>query len=193
MMIVDDFKDREGNWVRSFKWGKSTVRTLSGCKYSNMRCRCIVGGLHQSNKPSYIGCKSDFASFQDFTNWHVDQIGYNLGFELDKDLLTKGNKIYSKDTCILLPGCLNVFFASRQSKSSPLPAGVRTHGTKYRSAISRHGKPSHIGVFNTPEEAFNVYKIAKESQARVLAEKWKSQIDPRAYEALMSYEVLITD
>ena len=47
--------------------------------------------------------------------------------------------------------------------------------------------------FNTELEAFNAYKEAKENHLRELAEKWKSKIDERAYQALINYTVEITD
>ena len=55
------------------------------------------------------------------------------------------------------------------------------------------GKPEYLGYFNTEIEAFNAYKQAKENYIKELANKWKDQIDPRAYEALMNYTVEITD
>ena len=42
-------------------------------------------------------------------------------------------------------------------------------------------------------EAFNAYKQAKEAFVKEQANKWKDEIDLRAYEALMSYEVNIDD
>ena len=50
-----------------------------------------------------------------------------------------------------------------------------------------------MGYFKTEIEAFNAYKTAKESFVKEQAEKWKGKIDERAYEALMDYEVEITD
>ena len=50
-----------------------------------------------------------------------------------------------------------------------------------------------LGYFKTEIEAFNAYKIAKEAFVKEQANKWKSEIDIRAYEALMSYEVSIDD
>ena len=55
------------------------------------------------------------------------------------------------------------------------------------------GKQEHLGFFNTEIEAFNAYKQAKENYLKELANKWKSQIDERAYNALMNYEVNIDD
>lgn len=43
------------------------------------------------------------------------------------------------------------------------------------------------------DSAFSAYKVFKESVIKEAANKWKDQIDVRAYEALMSYEVEITD
>ena len=50
-----------------------------------------------------------------------------------------------------------------------------------------------MGYLNNEIEAFNAYKTAKESFVKEQAEKWKGQIDERAYEALMNYEVSIDD
>ena len=55
------------------------------------------------------------------------------------------------------------------------------------------GKREYLGFFKTEIEAFNAYKVAKEAFVKEQAEKWKDQIDPRAYEALMNYQVEITD
>ena len=55
------------------------------------------------------------------------------------------------------------------------------------------GKPEYLGYFTTEIEAYNAYKQAKESFIKEQANKWKDKIDPRAYEALMNYEVSIDD
>ena len=51
----------------------------------------------------------------------------------------------------------------------------------------------HLGYFSKPDEAFNVYKQAKEDYIKEVAELYKDQIDIRVYEALMKYEVDIND
>ena len=55
------------------------------------------------------------------------------------------------------------------------------------------GKQECLGFFNTEIEAFKAYKKAKESFVKEQADKWKDQIDIRAYNALMNYEVSIDD
>ena len=63
---------------------------------------------------------------------------------------------------------------------------------KYNDSKNK-GKKECLGSFNTELEAFDAYKQAKEIFIKEQAEKWKSQIDIRAYNALMKYEVEITD
>ena len=55
------------------------------------------------------------------------------------------------------------------------------------------GKLKHLGYFTTEIEAFNAYKQTKEAFVKEQANKYKSRIDPRAYEALMKHKVEITD
>ena len=59
--------------------------------------------------------------------------------------------------------------------------------------ICTNGIGRRLGSFDSVTEAFNAYKEAKESYIKEIANKWKSQIDPRAYEALYNYTVDIDD
>ena len=59
--------------------------------------------------------------------------------------------------------------------------------------MSAYSKLKYLGRYNTPEQAFLAYKIAKESYIKEVAEKWRDQIDPRVYNTLMNYEVNIDD
>ena len=51
----------------------------------------------------------------------------------------------------------------------------------------------HLGHFNTADQAFQAYKEAKEAYIKEVANKWKNQIDPRVYDALMKWEINIDD
>ena len=54
-------------------------------------------------------------------------------------------------------------------------------------------KGKQLGHFKTELEAFNAYKVVKEAYIKEVANKWRDQIDPRVYTALMNWEVSIND
>ena len=157
--------------------------------------RCYYLKYHQGN-PTYVGCQAseNFKSYFYFYEWVQKQVGFGQkGFDLDKDLLFKGNKLYSEDTCVFLPRELNTLLTSCKAGRGSLPIGVTAEGKSFR-AKCRTDKPSPwVGSFKTPEEAFRAYKQAKEAFIKRQAEKWKNFLDPRAFAALMAYEVSITD
>ncbi len=132
-------------------------------------------------------------SWQDYSNFHEDvkdMVGYGTDFVLDKDSLIKGNRVYRKENCCFVPELINVALVKSDRTRGEYLIGVDFH-KKTGKFRARHKK--HLGLFNTEIEAFNAYKIAKENYLKELAEKWKDKIDPRAYEALMNYQVEITD
>lgn len=172
--------------------GKSTkVYNL----WLNLLTRCYNSKTHKTS-PTYVGCSvsENFKNFTYFYEWCQKQIGFNQeGFQLDKDLILRGNKIYSEDTCLFLPRELNSLLTAHKAARGSFPLGVSLHCGKFKAQCLRHPAPTHIGLFNTPDEAFQAYKQAKETFIKLQAEKWKARIDPRAYAALMAYEVLPTD
>ena len=138
----------------------------------------------------------NFKYYPYFKNWCSKQVGFgNKGWQLDKDILIKGNKIYSEDTCCFVPAEINSLFIKCDRSRGEYPIGVNYHkrDRKYVAKISRFKEDIHLGYFYTPDEAFNAYKEAKEAYIKEVANKWKDQIDLRVYEALMNYQVEITD
>ena len=165
--------------------------------WSNMLSRCY-GSKTQARQPTYRGCEvsENFKSFKFFTMWCQEQIGFGKeGYALDKDLLVKGNKVYSEDTCVFLPKEINNALLKRDDDRGKCLIGVDflNKQNKFRSRLNVNGISKHLGYFKTEIEAFNAYKIAKENYLKELAEKWKDKIDTRAYNALMNYQVEITD
>lgn len=163
--------------------------------WHNLICRCYHPRT-PTERPTYVGCSisEKFKDFSFFHEWCLTQIGFGQeGYQLDKDLLLKGNKVYSEDTCVFLPRDLNSLLLSSKAARGSLPLGVSAVGTRFRVHCGRKPANRFVGDFKTPEEAFQAYKQAKETFIKSQAEKWKDQIDIRAYEALMRYEVLPTD
>ena len=122
--------------------------------------------------------------------------GYGFkGWQLDKDILQKGNKLYSKDTCCFVPQELNNLLIKSDNSRGEYPVGVCFHkpSGKFMAQLKVNGKMKHLGRFTTPDEAFQAYKTAKEANIKVVAQKWKHLLDERVFRALMVYEVNIND
>ena len=166
--------------------------------WQNMLQRCYSDDF-KKKQSTYEGCEvsDNFKSYEYFYEWCHSQIGFNNeGWHLDKDLLIKGNKVYSESTCIFIPKEINQLLTKRTASRGEYLIGVHWSKTRkaFKAQVSKNkGKQEHLGYFNTELEAFNAYKIAKEAFVKEQANKWKDKIDDRAYNALMNYEVDITD
>ena len=156
--------------------------------------RCYSKG---KNKPTYEGCSvsENFKYYPFFKEWCEKQIGFDVkGFALDKDILVKGNKVYSEDACVFVPQEINNILTYKKSTNKGLSASVALQKSgRYSVSFRKDRITQNLGRFDTPEEAFQAYKQVKESYIKEVAEKWKDQIDPRVYEALMNWKVEITD
>ena len=164
----------------------------------DMLQRCYSDSF-KKKRPTYEGCEAseNFKSFEYFYEWCHKQIGFGKkGWHLDKDLLVKGNKIYSESTCVFIPKEINQLLVKRTASRGECLIGVSWCNTNkaFVAQVARSKEGSeHLGYFKTELEAFNAYKQAKEVFIKEQANKWKSQIDPRAYNALMNYQVEIID
>ena len=180
----------------------SGVQTKEYVLWCDMLRRCYSEPF-KVKRPTYIGCEvsDNFKYYEYFYEWCHSQIGFgNDGngnpFHLDKDLLIKGNKVYSESTCIFIPSEINLVLVKGTALRGKCLIGVCWSNTKkaFVAKVKKNkGKQEYLGSFNTEIEAFNAYKQAKENYIKELANKWKGQIDPRAYNALINYQVEITD
>ena len=167
--------------------------------WNNMINRCY-NEVTRHTYSTYEDCfvADEWRYLSKFKEWCNKQIGFdNDGWNLDKDLLSKECKIYSEHTCVFVPPEINGFLLNGNSYRGDLPVGViLDKGAKkprYRARLSKYGKYHCYGSYSNPTDAFYAYKQAKEVFIKQVAEKWKDKIDPRVYEALMNYQVEITD
>lgn len=174
-----------------------TRKTHYYCTWISMLSRCYDNRLQNLKWKTYIGCSvcDEWLTLSNFKLWYEDpNNGYQEGYHLDKDILLKGNKVYSPDTCCFVPTEINSLFTKTDSLRGRYPIGViATPHNKFVAKLS--GQRIYLGVFDTPELAFLAYKNAKEQQIKELAEKYfkEGKITERVYDALMKYEVEITD
>ena len=163
--------------------------------WTNMLGRCYNEET-KKKYPTYIGCSvsDNFKSYSYFYEWCQSQIGFNQNdYHLDKDLITKGNKIYSEDTCVFIPPHINNLLIKSNSARGILPIGVTKNKEGFQAQCSVYSVSKKLGTYSTTELAFNAYKVFKEEHIKELTEKYKDTIDPRAYKALLNYEVHIDD
>ena len=163
--------------------------------WRSMLQRCYSKSFLEE-RPTYVGCSvSDtFLYYHLFHAWCQIQVGFGKeGYQLDKDLLIKSNKLYSEDTCVFIPSVLNALLTKRTLDRGLLPIGVTKHGKGFRAQCKIDGKTKSLGTFQTVEEAFKEYKLFKESHIKALAEVYKHEIDEIAYQALSNYKVDIED
>jgi hypothetical protein len=142
-------------------------------KWQSMLKRCYDRIYHERN-PTYIGCSvcAEWLTFSNYAAWHesnsVD------GWDLDKDLKIKGNKIYSPDACIFVPLCINNLLTGRDRDRGAYPKGVSIHkgSGKLQASMSIDGKTRHIGLFNEQELARDAYVNAKNKEIKRKCEQY---------------------
>lgn len=163
----------------------------------SMLSRCYNKRLQAIKHKSYVGCTvcKEWLTLSNFKKWFDNPLnGYHESYHLDKDIIIKGNRIYSPTTCCFVPAEINSLFTKTNALRGDCPIGVvKSPHNRYIAKVN--GRRIYLGVFKTPEEAFAVYKDAKEKYVKELAEKYfkEGKITERVYNALMRYEVEITD
>lgn len=182
--------DENGERLDSYKCWKDMVRRCYSAKF-------------QEKHPTYKGCSvcDEWLYYPNFKKWY-DENYYKINnktSQLDKDILIKGNKVYSPNICVFVPNFINSLFTKSQNSRGELPIGVsyRKANKKYQANLSvfKDGKSTvkHLGCFDTADEAFEAYKKAKEEYIKEVADEYKDKIPAKLYEAMYSYEVGIDD
>lgn len=169
---------------------KDGARTVEYAAWVDMLVRCYSEN-YLKKYPSYLGCTvcEEWHNFQNFAEWYTREDEYGRGYHLDKDILVKGNKIYSPDTCCLVPQEINKFFTSTGEKKNGLPTGVTaTKNNSFKVKASLLGVNKYIGTFKTLEEAVHAYSHAKGVDAKELALRNLGNIRYKVFLAIMNWE-----
>lgn len=139
----------------------------------------------------------EWLNFQNFAEWYEENYYKveNEKMDLDKDILYKKNKIYSPKTCIFVPHRINTLFIKKDKNRGIYPIGVSwdKDKNKFSSRCSNGKKYKFLGYYNTPQEAFNVYKTYKESYIKQVADEYKLYIPKKLYDAMYKWEVDMND
>lgn len=140
--------------------------------------------------PTYSGVTvcNEWLNFQTFSNWFYSEPNSNsAGFQMDKDLRVFGNKEYSPRACSFVPYQINYLLNDCMASRGRLPQGVRARGSRFQPALAVNGKIINLSLCETPGQAYRLYKSAKESNVRRMANEWKASLHPEVYEFLSEW------
>jgi hypothetical protein len=171
-------------------------------RWKSMLRRCYDPYL-LNKYPTYRDCYvcDEWLCFQNFSEWYEEN-HYECNNEkmcLDKDILIKGNKVYSPNTCIIVPERVNTLFIKAYANRGKYPIGVclDKKTNKFRAHCHILDKDNkkliQLGYYNSIEEAFLAYKSFKENYIKQVADEYKDLIPKELYKAMYSYVVDIDD
>jgi hypothetical protein len=185
---------------------KNNKRTKEYAAWSSMITRCYTK-TYVNNENFYhryedkVIC-NEWLLFDNFYEWLHSQENFDKWlngnhWEVDKDILIKNNKIYSPETCCLVPHDINTLFIKSNKIRGDFPIGVtyKTRDNIFEAQCNVNSKETYLGRYDNALDAFYAYKNFKENLIKKTAQEEydKENITKRCYEAMMSYEVEITD
>lgn len=167
--------------------GKRTVEYMTWI--SMLRRSKCEKFKHKHPTYSDVNCCDDWLVFSKFLKDLTCMDNFeklkNDKWVLDKDILSEGNKLYSKDTCCIIPVKLNAFLTQRDAKRSQDGIGVfKTKNGKYRSSISFFGKTKNLGTYENSLEASTAYKKARIDYLKILINEYSDFLKEDVVEAL---------
>ena len=186
---VNDLPYRTQVWEWVTKNGGKRIRKLVfKCPYytawTNMLERCYSKKFLESNQ-SYIGTSvcNEWLYASEFKKW-MEQQDWE-GKSLDKDIIVRGNKLYSPDTCAFVLKATNLFVTASDASRGAYPIGVclLKHTGKYQAYCQNlfTREQEHLGYFSAPEEAHEAWRKRKHELAQLVAAR---EVDMRVVEAL---------
>ena len=183
LKINQDFKDSSGFWLKTYTVkGNPSIEytTKAGAAWGSLTARCNANGKYSERFKTYIHCKNEFTSFQEFTDWCQTQEGYfqlecSRPWCLDKDILIRGNKIYSPETCCFVPSFVNSLFVNKiKPRKYDLPLGVTPWGNKFLARCSTQDGRIDVGIFTDANEAHKAWQTCKIKHIKTVADQYAS-------------------
>lgn len=155
-----------GKHIKSYKVWRSILQ------------RCFNKKVHIT-QPTYSNVKvcDEWLKFSNFKEWFDKNYPYELekkGFrlELDKDLLSGGEKIYSPDTCVFLPHTVNNFLANKTSRNTSGYSGVSWHKSieKWEVRINKFNsnKTVALGCYDNINDARDRYLQSRKEELCII-------------------------
>lgn len=211
LKVMNDIRYKPDNWSKKVMKPVMYGVGYHGLLYTNskeksydrwhwMMNRCYSKAVHELY-PEYKECTvcEEWINYSNYKLWYHEHIApwELLGekVDMDKDILIKGNTVYSPETVCFVSKVINTLFTNGKKNRGDYPIGVYfdKDKNKYRACMAFMGRNIKLGTFDTVEAAFARYKAYKEDFIKDMAEQYREKIPDKVYQAMMNWEVEITD
>ena len=152
-------------------------------KWRSLLTRCYSKGANLVYKDCYV-C-DEWLTFSNFKSWMETQNW--KGRQLDKDLVVRGNKLYSPATCVFITSRVNTFLAISvaSSRKGNQPLGVYYH-KRDKKFIAKCGDGSkgnsHIcGYF---DDSFVAHRSYQQRRLEIITNFITDETDERVIKGL---------
>lgn len=169
-----------GKWVNTKPYGI----------WNGMLKRCYKNGGMKNYEDVFVS--EAWLDYQDFALWYDQQPYYrkSIGWHLDKDIINKEARVYSPETCSLIPIELNLVVRTMYEREENQGVSWHKRDLAYRAYLkAADGKVLQKCGFKTEQEAFSWYKVRREEQLKLFAEKYKDVVDVTVYKSLLLFTV----
>lgn len=183
-----------GNIYPAFNHG-----VLKEYKTWNRIINRVYNPIYWKDRPNYskVDLVKEWLYYPNFYEWihgqeNFDKFITGKRWAIDKDILSDyNNKIYSPDTCVLVPNYINILFTEKKINDLPLGVWVsQSNGGKYAVEIKDKDYNKKTYFCNTPEEAGNIYKEYRSRHIKEIATLAlnKGDITERCYYGMLNYK-----
>lgn len=157
-------------------------------RWAHMLRRCTSDDLSLFRTYQDKEVHERWHNFQNFAEWAERQPGFYVTdpvWQLDKDLLVKGNKVYGPDTCCFIPARLNTMIGRSDDVQGYFDSKNNDYGFGYNDTDGTNYKRR----FKNQEEGKLWYKENRERVTKEVADQYKNVLDSRVYKALYLWQV----
>ena len=153
------------------------IYDMTNCDKNSLNSwrRMLFRCYNDTYNKSYKGCEvcNEWKLLSNFSKWYNDNC--IEGWHLDKDILGNG-KLYSPETCCFVPIEINSTITTGNKD------GVTFANGKWQSACGK----KYIGRYESKSAAIRAYKEYKQKRVTQVADKYKSLLPIKVYNALIN-------
>lgn len=176
--------------VGIFKSHKSGKHTKEYKVWQSMIDRCY-SGLDKYSAYSDCTVSDEWHNFQNFAKWYTSQEYCGKpNYHLDKDILVNGNRVYSAETCLLVPAEINQMFEriNPTNRGEVLGVSFNSYSRKYLAHICMGKDTKFLGSFKTKDLAHAAYIEFKKLYFRNMAIVHRDKISAEVFNILANWK-----